>query len=489
MNLIARIRKTFVANDIRGHLDQCNAAGVTGWVAADNTGAPLQVEIFADGVRVLHIAAETYREDLAAAGIGDGRHGFKTSLPRHLYDGREHTIEAREASSGTPLGGSPRTFRAAAPVRGSFDQCDAVVVKGWVSNDPAGQPLTVEIFADGTLISRVLADVHRGDLAAAGIGDGRHGFRFSLPEKLYDGQEHTIEIRESATGTLLSGSPRIFRATTRAMSPDEIDRQLKALSPGVPWAHLFEFSPGVFSVTADSEQFFRKASGLKQVGSLLVRIAELHAKGHTLQGARVLDLACGEGGHSVEFAKRGAKVLGIEGRTLYMERARFAARAMGHPEIEFMQADIRKIDPQLGRFDIVLLSGILHHLGVDDFDGMLEKLGRLTQDLLLIYTHVSSDLSVKNHKLQGPVRTARGREGYLFREHKDNASTEQRVQQVRASLDNTFSFWAREEVLIEALQSSGFAIILKVMAPHVFGWEGASYRPIIVAKKDGHVGS
>jgi len=267
------------------------------------------------------------------------------------------------------------------------------------------------------------------------------------------------------------------------MTPQEIRQQLETLSPETPWAHMFEFSPGVFSVTQDNEQFFKKATGLKRVGEVLLQIAEIQVRGHSLVGKRVLDLACGEGGHSVQFAQSGASVLGVEGRKLYIDRARFAAEAMGHPEIKFIQGDVRKLDPELGQFDIVVFSGILHHLGIDDFDGMIAELGRLTGDMLLIYTHVGSDLAVKNHRLQGPKKTALGREGFLFREHKDNATAEQREQQVRASLDNTFSFWATEEALINALRSAGFPFVMKMLTPHPLGWENASYRPIIVAKK------
>lgn len=268
------------------------------------------------------------------------------------------------------------------------------------------------------------------------------------------------------------------------MTPAEIKDRLNTLSPETPWAHLFEFAPGVFSVTEQNEQFFKKATGLKRVGEVLLQIAEMQVRGHSLAGKRVLDLACGEGGHSIQFAQKGATVLGVEGRKLYIDRARFAAQAMGQSQVEFVQGDVRKLDPQLGKFDVVVFSGILHHLGIDDFDGMITELGRLTEDMLLIYTHVGSDLAVKNHRLQGPQKTARGREGFLFREHKDNATAEQREQQVRASLDNTFSFWAREEALIDALRSAGFPLILKVLTPHPFGWENASYRPILVAKKE-----
>lgn len=268
------------------------------------------------------------------------------------------------------------------------------------------------------------------------------------------------------------------------MNPTDIEQKLKTLSPETPWAHLFEFAPGLYSVTKDNEKFFKKATGLHLVGETLVQIAQMQVFGHTLKGKRVLDLACGEGGHSVQFAQRGAQVLGVEGRSLYVERACFAAEAMGQGDaVEIVQGDVRKLDPQLGAFDIVVFSGILHHLGANDFDGMIDELARVTEDLLLIYTHVATDLAVTNHNLKGPVKTARGHEGYLFREHKDNATTKQREEQVRASLDNTFSFWAREETLIDALRAAGFAMVLKVISPHPFGWENASYRPVLVAKK------
>lgn len=268
------------------------------------------------------------------------------------------------------------------------------------------------------------------------------------------------------------------------MKIEQIKKELNKLSPEIPWAHLIEFYPGLYSVSENNEKFYKKAKGLNLVGELLLKISEIQVKNHTLSGKRVIDLACGEGGHSIQFAKKGASVLGIEGRDLYVKRAKFAARAVGEDSnIEIIKGDVRKIKKTIGTFDIVIFSGILHHLGVDDFDGIIKELSRLTEDLLLIYTHISTDLSVKNHRLQGPVSTEGSYQGHLFREHKDNATGKEKEDQVRASLDNTFSFWAKEDQLVSALEDAGFPFISKVLTPHPFGWENASYRPIIIAKK------
>src|SRR5688500_12812783 len=105
------------------------------------------------------------------------------------------------------------------------------------------------------------------------------------------------------------------------MEVTQIKSRLQELSPEIPWAHLIELSPGLFSVTPENEKFYKKATGLSLVGRLLLEIAEMQVRNHTLEGKRVLDLACGEGGHSIQFAQKGAKVLGVEGRQLYVDRA------------------------------------------------------------------------------------------------------------------------------------------------------------------------
>ena len=58
------------------------------------------------------------------------------------------------------------------------------------------------------------------------------------------------------------------------MNSDQIRQRLQRLSPEIPWAHWFEFAPGILSVTPENEKFYKKAMGLKHVGDLLLDIAE-----------------------------------------------------------------------------------------------------------------------------------------------------------------------------------------------------------------------
>lgn len=57
--------------------------------------------------------------------------------------------------------------------------------------------------------------------------------------------------------------------------------------------------------------------------------------------ARILDLCCGVGRHSLEFARRGFDVVGVDRTTAYIEKARQAASRQ-NLNAEFTVADMRK---------------------------------------------------------------------------------------------------------------------------------------------------
>jgi SAM-dependent methyltransferase len=59
-------------------------------------------------------------------------------------------------------------------------------------------------------------------------------------------------------------------------------------------------------------------------------------------GARVLDLACGHGRHSLELARRGFRVTGVDLSPRSLELARRAAEAEAL-ELEFVRSDMREI--------------------------------------------------------------------------------------------------------------------------------------------------
>jgi len=93
-------------------------------------------------------------------------------------------------------------------------------------------------------------------------------------------------------------------------------------------------------------------------------------------GARVLDLACGHGRHSLGLARRGFRVTGVDLSPRSVKRAREEATAEGL-EVEFVQADMREIDFR-AEFDaaINLFTAIGYFESDDEDRGVFERVAR-----------------------------------------------------------------------------------------------------------------
>lgn len=86
---------------VRAWMDRCNGRRIAGWAQdAEHPDAPVCLDIVVDGVVVAMSLAEEYRADIAAAGIGDGRHGFDVDLDEPLSPGIPHTVEVRRSADG-----------------------------------------------------------------------------------------------------------------------------------------------------------------------------------------------------------------------------------------------------------------------------------------------------------------------------------------------------------------------------------------------------
>ncbi|HEX7773328.1 MAG TPA: hypothetical protein VF435_12955 [Pyrinomonadaceae bacterium] len=101
-------------------------------------------------------------------------------------------------------------FAGRAPTyEGSFDRIDCQSLEGWAwdASQP-NTPVSVDIYDGAQKLATVRANQFRQDILNAGIGNGQHGFTFSLPESLRNGQSHSIRIKYSGLDLQLSSSPR-----------------------------------------------------------------------------------------------------------------------------------------------------------------------------------------------------------------------------------------------------------------------------------------
>jgi autotransporter passenger strand-loop-strand repeat protein len=88
--------------------------------------------------------------------------------------------------------------------RGNVELATRTLLAGWAFAGADAGPVPLAILANGAVIGRVVADRHRPDLEAAGVGDGRHGFRFRLPKGLAAETGHRIEVRRETDWSLLA---------------------------------------------------------------------------------------------------------------------------------------------------------------------------------------------------------------------------------------------------------------------------------------------
>jgi fibronectin type 3 domain-containing protein len=197
----------------QGYLDAAGCGIITGW--AWNANLPntvINVDIFDGGNFIISIPANLFREDIVNAGIGNGFHGFSFTVPSSLKNGQPHNIRALFAGTGTELTNSPRTINCsgAPPLyQGYHDAAGCNTIAGWAwdANDP-DNPINVDIYDGTTLIATVPSIQFRPDLVTAGIGNGFHGFSFTLPASLKDGQPHSIRVKFPGTNTDLNNTPR-----------------------------------------------------------------------------------------------------------------------------------------------------------------------------------------------------------------------------------------------------------------------------------------
>jgi SAM-dependent methyltransferase len=173
-----------------------------------------------------------------------------------------------------------------------------------------------------------------------------------------------------------------------------------------------------------------------------------------MAGLRILDLGCAHGEYSIEFASRGAQVLGIEGREAWLEQARRKKRETGLANVEFVQDDVRNLSKEkYGEFDIVLCLGVLYHLDAPDVFDFLNSVSEVCRDFAIIETHFA--------RTPADSREWRGEQywGASFVEHAPDTAPADKLKELGASLENERSFWLTQSSLCNILRHVGFTSV------------------------------
>ncbi|TCZ56590.1 hypothetical protein [Roseicella aquatilis] len=140
-------------------------------------------------------------------------------------------------------------------IRGSIDELTPLGASGWSYDDLAMEPLLVQALLDGAVIGETIADLNRPDLADAGLGDGRCGFRIDFAGAIDPAQLAFITVKPAGGDvelprTNLTGFVDAFRA-------------LRARLPGAGWTR--SLLGGLWTDRVDARQ---RLAGRVAVGTV-----------------------------------------------------------------------------------------------------------------------------------------------------------------------------------------------------------------------------
>jgi 2-polyprenyl-3-methyl-5-hydroxy-6-metoxy-1,4-benzoquinol methylase len=123
-------------------------------------------------------------------------------------------------------------------------------------------------------------------------------------------------------------------------------------------------------------------------------------------GARVLDLACGQGRHSLAAAALGAEVVGVDRDAAKLATARERAAA-ANLTVDWREADLEAPWPELGGFDAVLVFNYLDRASMPRILGLVAPGGRLIMETFLEAQREAGWGPTSEHHLLRPGELAR----------------------------------------------------------------------------------
>lgn len=173
---------------------------------------------------------------------------------------------------------------------------------------------------------------------------------------------------------------------------------------------------------------------------------------------RLADLGCLEGGYSVEFARMGFQVLGLEIRESNMAACRYVKANTNLPNLEFVQDNAWNI-LNYETFDAVFCSGLLYHL--DQPKRFLKVLSEATNRIVIIQTHFSLEATGNDKYALSEITENESLRGRWYTEFSSDEAFRDRANAKWSSWDNRRSFWIQREYLLQAINDVGFDLVLE----------------------------
>ncbi len=241
-------------------------------------------------------------------------------------------------------------------------------------------------------------------------------------------------------------------------------------------AHNMLFPDGSYSIGPNVPLLETQGEVTKVIGFLkdFLKISE---------GAKLVDLGCLEGGHSLEFARAGFDTTGVEIRQQNIDCCNYVLAKSGleNKKLKFVKDDVRNL-AKIGKFDVTFCAGLLYHLSEPvDF---LKTVAENTNRAFVLHTHFSrlSDpiygfpllkfgfkvrqrlLKTKERRDFGLSRLTSNENvrGRWYPEFEEDTSLSVQETLRWTSWKNHKSFWIAKEDLVQVLKEFGFRHVFEL---------------------------
>jgi 2-polyprenyl-3-methyl-5-hydroxy-6-metoxy-1,4-benzoquinol methylase len=128
-------------------------------------------------------------------------------------------------------------------------------------------------------------------------------------------------------------------------------------------------------------------------GFFIIDTLRTYVPEFSVEGARVLDIGCGDAGALIAFAEEGARVSGIEPSSASFERARTRAEEHG-VDVDLRAGAAEKLPFEDASFDLVILDNVLEH--VSDQRQTLAEIHRVLRADGLLYMVTPKPLALRS---------------------------------------------------------------------------------------------
>jgi len=168
------------------------------------------------------------------------------------------------------------------------------------------------------------------------------------------------------------------------LTREEIHRGIEELGP---WFYPFDFGGGLKTTALVPDS----VTGIFDTRLRMVKRAVVGHFGERVRGLECIDVGCHEGFYSLEMAKLGMRVTGVDAREENLSRARFVAGAMDVPGVEYRLSRVETLAAaENRRYDLTLFLGVLYH--VEDPMLCLRQIAAVTGEMCVIETQVVDEV-------------------------------------------------------------------------------------------------